>query len=416
MPRHPPPLPSDGDLLGRVTAGLGHGLAYGIALIGADLCFEWVSPSARDLLGYEPDELVGREALTFVHPDDVGPLAEIVLSEVASPKPFGSGDPAGMATNLIRVRHADGTWRALDLAANNQLGDPAVRGIVLVLRDATAERLTQDVLTRLARNEPLAAVVGAVADLLLAQVRGASVTVAVEDASGSPIVVTRGAPPAEPPSVRVPLGDGRGRRELLAWVPGGEPTPWCRTLVERAAGMVALAQARDVGVASLRRAAQTDPLTGVGNRAGLADRIETLAAESWGGLNAVLYLDLDDFKRINDEWGHAVGDAVLVEVARRLQSCLRARDALARTGGDEFVAVCAAVPDASVATAIAERIVRELSVPVRVAGATVPTGASVGVAVGGREHARALTDRADAALLRAKRAGKGRIDVDVLDR
>jgi diguanylate cyclase (GGDEF)-like protein len=187
---------------------------------------------------------------------------------------------------------------------------------------------------------------------------------------------------------------------------------WCRTLVERAADLVRLALTRDVGAAELRRAAHTDPLTGVRNRVGLAERLEVLAASSWGGLNAVIYVDLDDFKAVNDTWGHAAGDAVLVECAKRLQACLRAGDVLARHGGDEFVAVCAGVPDAEVAAAIARRIVAQLGQPVPLPHGPVPAGASVGVAVGDRAATAGLTERADAALLRAKRAGKGRVEVD----
>lgn len=403
------PTPSP---LERLSVGLGEGLAYGTVLLGADLCVEWVSPSAHHLVGYSPEELVGRPALDLVHPDDVAPLAAIAFAEVASPNPFGRGDPAGMATNLIRVRHADGSWRALDLAANNQLANPDVAGIVLVLRDATAEQALQEVLLRLSRNEPLPSVVGAVVDLLAAQIEGVAVSVRARDGGGAPVTVARGVAPEREADVSVPLEHEDFRSELRVWVPGGDPTLWCRTLVDRAAGLVRLAQARDVGLAELRRAAQTDPLTGVRNRAGLADRLDTLAAGAWGGLNAVLYVDLDGFKRVNDEWGHATGDAVLVEVARRLQGCLRSGDVLSRTGGDEFVAVCAGVPDAAVAAAIAHRIVGALNRPVVVPAGEVACGATVGVAVGGRDDTPQLTERADAALLRAKRAGKGRVEID----
>jgi diguanylate cyclase (GGDEF)-like protein len=124
---------------------------------------------------------------------------------------------------------------------------------------------------------------------------------------------------------------------------------------------------------------------------------------------AVLAVDLDDFKAVNDRYGHAAGDAVLVASAARMKQLLREADVIARIGGDEFVIVLGQVDDAAAAREVASRVVESLSRPIPLAGGeTARIGASVGIAMccDGEDTLGGLLKTADAALYAAKREGK----------
>jgi diguanylate cyclase (GGDEF)-like protein/PAS domain S-box-containing protein len=151
-----------------------------------------------------------------------------------------------------------------------------------------------------------------------------------------------------------------------------------------------------------------DPLTGLANRTLLGDRLQNALERTRraGGYVAVIYLDLDDFKLVNDRLGHPAGDRLLQLVATRLQSLLRPEDTLARIGGDEFVVVSDRVPSMEVALAIAERLDRALAPPFEFESARVLVTASIGVAVAdaGTDADRLLA-QADRAMYSAKARG-----------
>jgi diguanylate cyclase (GGDEF)-like protein len=158
-----------------------------------------------------------------------------------------------------------------------------------------------------------------------------------------------------------------------------------------------------------------DPLTGLPNRRLLRDRLEhALARAAREGLDvAVLYLDLEGFKAVNDEFGHEAGDRLLVAFAGRLRGCLRGSDTAARLGGDEFVLVLEGVRGGGDVLALAERIARALEEPFSVGGTEAALTASMGVALSTHPHERPeeLVRLADLAMYRAKREGKGRVSL-----
>ena len=164
--------------------------------------------------------------------------------------------------------------------------------------------------------------------------------------------------------------------------------------------------------AQLQHQALHDSLTELANRALLFDRLdhacERLRRHPERGGVGLVFVDLDDFKLINDRHGHVAGDAVLREVAQRLAATVRPEDTVARLGGDEFVVMCEAVPDAGWADGVAKRIGHELSAPMELEGTLLVPAASIGTAVGFPPHCdvERLVRDADDAMYHAKRAAK----------
>jgi diguanylate cyclase (GGDEF)-like protein len=190
---------------------------------------------------------------------------------------------------------------------------------------------------------------------------------------------------------------------IVAVVQGAAPAAERMSLIIATVTTVGLSLARFTGAVREQAHAQQrlihlaghDSLTGLANRRALGERL----AGDLGGL-VLLYIDLDGFKAINDEHGHAAGDAVLVEVARRIRGQVRSSDLCARLGGDEF-----AVLGEGLSPAEAERIEYALSEPIVVDGAVVRVGASVGIASGaGCIDGDGLLSRADHAMFTVKRA------------
>ena len=155
-----------------------------------------------------------------------------------------------------------------------------------------------------------------------------------------------------------------------------------------------------------------DPLTGLANRVLLRDHLERALARRGrsGGTIGLLFVDLDDFKRINDSYGHAAGDQILVRVAERLVGAVRAEDVVGRQSGDEFAVLLAHVRDADEAIVSADRILGELRRPILLGAHSIVVGGTIGIAVAIEPGATAedLLTQADAAMYAAKADGKGR--------
>lgn len=209
---------------------------------------------------------------------------------------------------------------------------------------------------------------------------------------------------------------GNGRTERLH---ADERVEWAlrelqQVLADRADdphARAALATLRDAFCVAHTRAS-LDPLTGLTNRASF-DRSLDLAiahAARTHSPAAVLFMDLDGFKAVNDQRGHAVGDVLLREVAARIMTCVREDDLLARYGGDEFVVLLEQLTDPEVVHAVASRVIEALSRSFAVDGLTVRLSVSIGVALfpDHGESADELLACADSAMYEAKRKGGDR--------
>lgn len=157
----------------------------------------------------------------------------------------------------------------------------------------------------------------------------------------------------------------------------------------------------------MRKFALTDALTGLANRRAALDRLDQAVARAARHHNpiAVIFVDLDRFKKVNDVHGHAAGDAILINVAARLRATIRTEDTIARLGGDEFLAVCEDLASHEAAHMLAERVRVALAQPYLFAGQSLPVTASVGMALSDRNStAEGMLGRADAEMYAAKAA------------
>ena len=172
---------------------------------------------------------------------------------------------------------------------------------------------------------------------------------------------------------------------------------------------VALAETEKLSE-KLRQQAQFDYLTGLPNRNLFQDRLSraTLLSQRNKDAGALMFIDLDRFKWINDTLGHEAGDQVLVQVAERLQSCVRKSDTVARLGGDEFTVILQNLNDGALAARIAGNIIHALADPFDLGGKKVSVSGSVGITIFPQDASdmMELLDHADSAMYQAKKAGR----------
>jgi diguanylate cyclase (GGDEF)-like protein/PAS domain S-box-containing protein len=423
-------------------------------LIDLDGTTRWASASVTELLGYAPEDLVGRSTLELVAPESV----EEAVRELASGEVYvetHTGSPAweGLGPTLALVR-ADGSKVRCSLAVATPIrtGFP---GYVLQLRRADSATALEETLVAMSRGHELSEVLQGVAAMLVGELPAASVSVFCRSTPDRPLEqqvgpadladvlaeVTGSSSPwaaafAEPGSiVERPVSDLAGplRRRAEAagyqWlvilvVPPGDDgrTPaviaiWSRHAypmhvftyerVQRCGHLVSLVLQWSHGQWALHWDATHDVLTGLHNRAFFLNEVR--APHGPQELTVVLYLDLDDFKPVNDSHGHSVGDEALVEVAARLRACVRPDDLVARIGGDEFAVLCRGLDDLDAAAGLAGRLVTEVSRPIELDGLTVQVGLSVGIARRLQEdELEDVLERADLALRSAKEKGKSR--------
>jgi diguanylate cyclase (GGDEF)-like protein/PAS domain S-box-containing protein len=444
-------------------------------VIDPDGTINWISRAAQSLVGLPPAELIGRNILEFVHEADVALVADTVgyaLSSTGTLRPME-----------FRFRRADGTTGVLEALSTNHLDDPRIHGLVVQVHDVTERRITDEVLEVIAAGGAFEDTLRLLARLLEAQLGDARGIVGVDPhgdrfriAASTHDIVDElaevgladqlGLPWAEAirtgrPVVHADLStldpalqvDARAQGFAACWVypvigPAaqgilgcliawrtrpGRPSPGEAVAMDRIGRLLTLAVERRDTHDLLLHAARHDALTGLPNR---AQFFRHLARELHrdGHLVAVLYLDLDRFKPINDHYGHRAGDHVLNQISRRIEGVLRPRDLTARLGGDEFGVLCSQLRDEAEAVAIAERLIHAVEQPLllpldairspelaalagapviditdRVQPVMVSVGVSIGIAFGhqsGVDDER-LVELADAAMYQAKASGRG---------
>jgi diguanylate cyclase (GGDEF)-like protein/PAS domain S-box-containing protein len=372
----------------------------------------FASAAARELLGRAPAELRGVRVRDLCHPDDVDALARALEGDMPPRAPLAHrlGSPAGgwtwVETTVRSLR--DGTGRLVEAHTDSRDVGERVRA------EAEQDAL-QRVTAAVAADRELGAVAGLVA-------REAAVLAGCESAAvvrlhGDEGLVVGAAGPARRVGERVPLAVVSPRAVVVPVVVEGRPwgaidvragSPPPAGAAER---LRPLADLVSLSVVNARRRerlvalATTDPLTGLANRRTFHERLdaECARADRAGSPLALVMIDLDHFKRVNDTHGHQVGDEVLREVARRLQACRRREDVVARMGGEELAWLLPGA-DAAQGLAAAERLRRDIrSLPFDTAGRQT---ASIGVAVHGDDGPAGLVRRADLALYRAKSGGR----------
>ncbi len=379
-----------------------------------------VDAAIAELTGFPAEAFLADPGLLFrvVHPDDLGVAA---------------GQLLGRGPTSVRVRwcHRDGRTLPVDQVA---VVDRSVEGRPLLVH-GTVTRVEPTDAGPPAEAAPTGAPpLGALADLF----EQAAVGMALLDPGSGRVLAATPFLAAllgvDRPSLlgRAPTDVVEGWPELdWPWPPGARVRDEVR--VRRAGGdewlLVDLAPATVAGgpvvvlqaveitdrkqaELDLTRAAMYDPLTGLANRRLLLDRLALELARSArsGEELAVLFVDLDDFKEVNDRRGHRAGDLVLREVAHRLQHAVRSSDTVARLGGDEFVVLASQVRGDPSAHHLAGRIVDLLGRPIPVDDGPVVVGASVGLVViaDGHRTPDEVLRLADEAMYGAKGAGKGR--------
>ena len=383
-----------------------------IVVLDPDTTIAYASPSAAWLLGMQPEDLVGTPALDHVHPDDreLGALELLDAMEATTP-----GAPVS-----LRLLDVNGASVAAEALATNLLDDEAVGGLIVTLRDVREReqlnrqfRLAFDAApigmalvgldgSFLEVNDALCEIVGYDAAALQA-CRFQDIT-HPDDLDADLDLLTRlveGRIPGYRMEKRYLRADGD-----LVWVQlsvtmvrndDGSPSYFISQIED-----VTDRRARTDGLAYQ---AHHDHLTGLLNRHATLRRLEQALSRRHLATVAVLFVDLDGFKHVNDTHGHAVGDDVLRTVASRLSGSLRPGDTAGRLGGDEFVVILEG-SDETQAELVADRLGRTVAEPIPVAGGVVEVRTSVGIAVATPDDVDAcgLLARADEAMYAVKRA------------
>ncbi|MFN7151066.1 MAG: PAS domain S-box protein [Microthrixaceae bacterium] len=392
-----------------------------LVVIDESATLTYVSSASERILGLRPAEWVGRDVLELLHPDDVAAAAESLVTSIGS----GGGvkDPLE-----VRVRHADGRWREVEIVANNLLDDPAIRGILINARDVSERRQAQRREQR-AQGRFEQAFQRSPIGMALTTIEGRYERVneamcgllgrtPSEMLATSVLDTTHPEDLAATVAAAVDLIEGRTQSFSLEkrMISGEGRSIWTRattTLLRDDDGQPQhfLTQVEDIEerrhlLEQLRRSALRDPLTGLANRAGLEEYLSSLPPSTEIG---VIALDLDGFKGVNDTSGHAAGDEVLRVVAGRIRRSIRPSDHAARIGGDEFIVVTTMPPSATKLSGAAARLIHRLQEPVTHGDEILGVGASAGVALGAAGDHIAVLTSADDASYAAKRQGGNQV-------
>jgi diguanylate cyclase (GGDEF)-like protein/PAS domain S-box-containing protein len=463
--RTDPSLPfPEADQVIDLTAGtvLAH-VSDLVAVVASDGTIRAVSPSIEQRLGHRPGRLIGAPVSTLFVADPADVPGERLDQIFTQP---GAHGPV-----TLLAMTADGRSRTVEAMIDNQL-DPAGSGSVVVTAVDLTERHMLDaamaeqrsLLEAIARGIGVQAVVERLIERIEQWLPDAVAAVLLADADGrwrvaaapsvphalcelldsvdanSPIAATLSS--LSPTTTAVPVVDPSWLAIRGACRATGVETLWIRPfgvvgrngsvgaivvvrtdrrmlgeaeldLIEQSSHLAAIAVERQLANEALEHRALHDELTGLPNRTLLLDRIRTALSRSARDHTsvAVLFVDLDRFKHVNDTLGHAAGDSVLCQAATRLQRVLRAGDTVGRLGGDEFLMVCSDIDGPVDAMTVARRVWECLQPPMRYDGRELIVRASIGVALAEEADIspELIVRDADHAMYRAKERGRDAI-------
>ncbi|MBY4678491.1 bifunctional diguanylate cyclase/phosphodiesterase [Marinobacterium arenosum] len=392
---------------------------YGITQVDKELRFVYVNSVAEQLYGYGEGELYGRSVRDVV-PADQWPEVEQLFRRLLDEKPH-------VESYRRRARTRQGGYRELDITLNYILDeDGQVQGFIGFLTDVTEQMATDTRLRQLST-----AVEQSPASVLITDRQGRIeyVNPAFEQTTGYRLDEVCG----QTPTMLKYGSERRVYREMRQALSQGRP--WRGEMLNRRRdgslfwelASVAPIKGADGQVthyvsinedisrlksqeAQLAYQANYDPVTDLPNRILALDRLEQVIAASRLKQRhaAVMFVDLDQFKRVNDSFGHSAGDQLLVRAAQLLKGAVLETDTVARFGGDEFVIILDRMPSLEKVEAVAERLLRAFSKPVYVGDHELMITASIGVAVYPQDgdNAESLLSNADAAMYTAKERGR----------
>ena len=427
-----------------------------VLVVNRDGTVSYGNRALMELSGWTLDDGLGMQMLDTVHPDDLPSVMEAYQYVAGASTPdLRAGNP--WLPIRFRIIARDGRIIPIEATGVNALVDSAVDGIVYHVRNCRDDELLADVFTGVASHDPIALGCAPLVERLTLPPHAMAVAIFEQHANGtarcvasshdvvaglsatsaSPMPWTglstepaRAELDALPPDVATTLRDaGFGAvfhagahspdfdttLRLVACTSADHPSvqgPISQvTQARELLSLIATKAHNDRAIASN---AMRDDLTGLPNRLGLTHRFDRIMSTTDDC--AVMFVDIDRFKPINDLYGHAAGDHVLATIADRLVRAVRPDDFVSRIGGDEFVIVLTDTAGRlanSTVRQLAERIVEVLSEPIVYEGETIEVGASVGAALGHHRNLDELIAKADGAMYRAKRAGGHRHHVNI---
>jgi diguanylate cyclase (GGDEF)-like protein/PAS domain S-box-containing protein len=398
-----------------------------IIVVGQDGRVDYASPAFERILGRSREEFGARLAVELIHPDDVA----------AMPGALVDWDPEGGRRLELRLQHADGSWRWFEATVTNRHDDPDVRGMVANLHDVTESKLANEALREASErfhsafeHAPIGMVIADTDGLMIRAnpAFGRILGIRAEDLGGQNVEAFTHPDDRElsrASMASIVAGETDTYRIEKRYCHADGHDVWASLNVScvrdhQGKALYFIGQIEDVTESRalrerLAQAAIRDPLTSLPNRELFMDRLEAslrLAARE-GTRVAVMFLDLDRFKLINDSLGHHVGDQTLCAVADRLRSVMRESDTLARFGGDEFTILCPDDHDEHRALQVAERLVNAMAEPIVLQSGEIFVSFSVGIALssGDTVSGATLLRNADVAMYQAKDRGPSHVEL-----
>lgn len=394
-----------------------------IWLIDSDLNISYVSPNVSGLLGFSANELVGSSSVNIIHPDD--------MAIVAKAQQFVMRNPGQAHTIQYRVHHKAGRWIFVESNGVNLLNNSDINGVLVSMRDISERKQIETDLRIAAivfESQEGMFVTNAQNEIL--RVNSAFTTITgyrAEDIVGqNPRILQSGHHTADFYQSMWAYINQTGAWEGEIWNrrKNGDifPEHLTITAVKDSDGIVAnyVATLTDItqskaAALEIERLAFYDSLTGLPNRQLLRDRLIPALANSHrsGQKGALLFIDLDNFKTLNDTLGHDMGDILLKKVAQRLESCVREGDTVARLGGDEFVVMLEDLSEQALEAAaqtevIGHKILATLNQPYWLDTHSYDSTCSIGATLfySHEQSIDELLKQADIAMYQAKTSGR----------